>query len=85
MPSGGSPPERYADRRGMIAIDGANALIVVFLIVQMWLLTAALEATLGGRHETALPAAIASGVLFGGCALLFRFGTRLDRQTRAPR
>jgi hypothetical protein len=76
---------RAADRRGLTAIDGANALIVVLVIVQMWLLSAAVEAALAGRRETALPAALASGVLCAGCALLFRFVTRLDRQTRARR
>jgi hypothetical protein len=77
--------ERYEDRRGMTAIDGANALIVVLVIVQMWLLSAALEAALAGRRETALPAALTSGLLFAGCALLYRFVTRLDRQTRGRR
>jgi predicted Co/Zn/Cd cation transporter (cation efflux family) len=83
-PSEPRGPERYEDRRGMTAIDGANALIVVLVIVQMWLLTAALEAALAGRRQAALPAAVTSGLLFAGCALLFRFVTRLDRQTRRP-
>jgi len=78
------PPrrQRYADRRGLTVIDGANALIGLFVVVQMWLLSAALEATLAGRKESALPAAIASGVLFAGCGLLYRFVRRLDRQMR---
>jgi predicted Co/Zn/Cd cation transporter (cation efflux family) len=77
--------QRFADKRGLSAIDGANALIVIFVIVQMWLLSAALEAALAGKRETALPAAIVSGILFAGCALLFRFVTRLDRQVRGRR
>lgn len=78
-------PERYADGRGLTAIDGANALILILVVVQMWLLSAALEAALAGRRETALPAAIASGILCAGCGLLFRFVSRLDRQIRSRR
>jgi hypothetical protein len=76
------PAERPTDRRGLTAIDGANALIVLFVIVQMWLLSAALEASLAGRRETALPAALASGALLAACALLFRFVSRVDRRMR---
>ncbi len=36
-------------------------LVGVLLIVQLWLLTGALEADLGGNHRIAWPAAIASG------------------------
>ena len=75
-------PERLVDPRGSTAIDGANALIAILVIVQMWLVSAALEAALAGRDDSALPAAIASGVLCGGCFLLFRFVTRVDRELR---
>ena len=69
------------DRRRTLApaIDGAIALIAVLLIVQMWLLTAALESLLAGHREAALPAAIVSGVLFAGCLALYLFLNRLDR------
>jgi uncharacterized protein DUF6755 len=77
--------ERAPDKGALTAIDGANALIVVFVIVQMWLLSAALEAALAGERETALPAALASGVLFAGCALLWRFISRLDLRARGQR
>ena len=50
-------PERV---RGLTAIDGAMALVVLLLIVQIWLLSATLETYLEGHQETALPAAIAS-------------------------
>lgn len=81
-PRRGGRPERLVDARGRTAIDGANALIAILVIVQMWLVSAALESALAGRDEAALPAAIASGLLFGGCVLLFRFVTRVDRETR---
>jgi hypothetical protein len=68
--------------RGLVPIDGALSLIAVLLIVQMWLLTAALESYLAGHHETALPAAIVSGVLFLACLALFLFVDRIDAEVR---
>jgi hypothetical protein len=68
-------------RASITGIDGANALIAVLIVVQMWLLTAALESALAGHDDAALPAAIASGILCAGCLLLFRFVTRLDRRS----
>ena len=72
-------------RRGLAGIDGALALIVVLLIVQMWWLTASLEAYLSGHHDSALPAAIVSGILFALCLLLFSFIRRVDREGRNRR
>ena len=53
-------------KKGLVAIDGATALIVLLVIVQIWLLSAALESFLAGHSETALPAAIVSGLFFLG-------------------
>ena len=50
--------------RGLTAIAGAMSLIAVLLIVQIWLLSAALESFLAGKRHSALPAAIFSGVMF---------------------
>lgn len=72
------PPER----RGLTVIDGALALIAILLIVQMWLLTATLEAFLAGHHEGALPAALVSGVLFFACVGLYLFVEGVDREER---
>lgn len=68
--------------RELTAIDGALALLAVILVVQMWLLTAALEAFLAGHRQTALPAAIVSGVLFAACGALYLFVRGLDRRAR---
>jgi 4Fe-4S dicluster domain len=67
---------RYARRQPM-------ALIAALLIVQMWLLTATLEAFLAGHREPALPAAILSALLFGACFSLYLFIERVDR-ARSP-
>lgn len=69
-------------RKRLVAVDGALALIAVILIVQIWLLSATLDAFLAGRHRVAWPAAIASLVLFGGCFGLLRMVMSSDRQRR---
>jgi predicted Co/Zn/Cd cation transporter (cation efflux family) len=65
-----------------MAIDGAMALMVVLLIVQVWLLSAALDAYLAGYREAALPAAIVSGILFLVCLGLFLMIDNVDRRVR---
>jgi hypothetical protein len=65
----------------LTVVNGAIALVAIILIVQMWLLAATLESFLAGHPEAALPGAIASAVLFAGCAALDRLVTRLDRAT----
>ncbi|HET9480642.1 MAG TPA: DUF6755 family protein [Candidatus Polarisedimenticolia bacterium] len=85
MPSEPSAPPAGSPRN-LTAITGAVALIAIVLIVQMWLLTAALDAFLAGHRETALPAAIASGVLFSFCFLLYLSLQRIDvRRREVPR
>jgi hypothetical protein len=63
-------PER---RRSLTAIDGAMALIIILLMVQIWLLSATLESFLGGHRDVALPAALVSGLILIGCFALYLF------------
>jgi hypothetical protein len=76
--------ERSKQRRGLVAIDGAMALIVVLLIVQIWLLSATLETFLAGRTGAVLPAAIFSGLVFLGCLALDFFVTQVDQESPKP-
>jgi hypothetical protein len=71
-------------RRGLAAIDGAMALTVILLIVQIWLLSATLEAFLAGHSGSVIPAAIFSGVLFSACLTLNVFVDRIDQSSRRP-
>jgi hypothetical protein len=64
-------PERHGRRLG--AITGALALIAMLLVIQMWLLTATVDAYLAGHAEVALPGAIASAVLLLACLALYIF------------
>lgn len=69
-------------RRGMTVINGALCLIAILLIVQMWLLTAALESFLAGHPEGVLPAAIVSALLFLTCCGLYLFIERAGSEER---
>lgn len=71
-----------ARKQALTAIDGAMALIVLLLVIQMWLLTAALELFLAGHRSATVPAAILSGLLFAGCYALYRFVLGIDRRHR---
>ncbi|HEV2104057.1 MAG TPA: DUF6755 family protein [Candidatus Acidoferrum sp.] len=69
-------------KKGLVAIDGVMALIVLLVVVQIWLLSAALESFLAGHAETSLPAAIFSGLLFLSCVGLTLFASGIDRDSR---
>jgi hypothetical protein len=73
---------RVSQTRGLTAIDGAMALIVLLLVVQMWLLSATLDAYLAGHGDAALPGAVISGVLFLACGGLYLFVIRLEKLRR---
>jgi hypothetical protein len=68
-----------ARRRRRVAIDAALVLVVLLLMVQMWLLTATLEAYLAGHTETALPGMLSSLGLFLTAFGIYRLVSRLDR------
>ena len=74
--------EPSKQRRGLVAIDGAMALIAILLIVQIWLLSATLETFLAGHSGAVVPAAIFSGLIFSGCLALDFFVTRVDQDSR---
>jgi predicted Co/Zn/Cd cation transporter (cation efflux family) len=72
-------PRAGARRRRRVAIDAVMFFVIVLLMVQMWILTAALESFLAGHAEVVLPAFLASLVLFAVCVALYVLVLRLDR------
>ncbi len=76
--------ERSKQRRGLVAIDGAMALVIILLIFQIWLLSATLETFLAGHTGAVLQAAILSGLVFLGCLALDLFVMRVDQESRKP-
>ena len=69
-------------QRALTAINGAVALVIVLLMVQIWLLTSTLESFLVGHRETAIPAALISGFQFLACVGIYLLVDRLDREAR---
>ena len=64
-------------RRRITALDGITALLILLLIVQVWLLSATLDAFLAGHGNAALPGAICSGVIFAAVIGLYLFAQRI--------
>jgi predicted Co/Zn/Cd cation transporter (cation efflux family) len=71
-----------AQSRGLSAITGVMALIVILLVVQIWLLSATLDSFLAGRHSAAIPGAIVSGIIFAVCFGFYLFVERIDKHSR---
>lgn len=76
--------ESRPTQKGITAIDGALALIIILLVVQIWLLTATLEAYLAGHHTVVLPGLGVSAVLAAACVSLYGFVRRVDREVARP-
>ena len=53
-------------------------LVLILVVMQLWLLTATMNAFLGGNHTIVWPAAAASTVCLGLNAGLLRYLIRLD-------
>ena len=66
-------------RRRTTALDGTAALEILLLMVQVWLLSATLDAYLAGHTDAALPGAVCSGLIFAAAAGLYWFVRRIDR------
>ena len=68
--------------QGLTAIDAVLALVVILLVIQMWLLSATLDAYLAGHTDAALPAAIVSGLICAACFGLYGFVRKIDHSAR---
>lgn len=56
---GGRPPRASRGQR-MTIVNGILVFVVLIVVLQLWLLTATMNAFLGGDHAIVLPAALAS-------------------------
>jgi hypothetical protein len=69
-------------QQGAVLFAGVLVLIATLVIIQLWLLTAALEALLARSYDLLLPATIASLALFVMNALLLGYVVAFDRKVR---
>ncbi len=54
------PTNRFVRSRRMTIVNGILFFVVLLVVLQLWLLTATMNAYLGGDMAIALPAALAS-------------------------
>ncbi len=66
--------------QGTTLFSAILILIATTVVVQLWLLTVAMEALLSGKHQILLPSAAGSTVLLLINAGLLRYVFRFDRE-----
>ena len=69
---------RFARSQRMTIVNGALVLAVILVLLQLWLLTATMNAFLGGDTAASVPAALASLACLGVNLWLLRYLYRLD-------
>jgi len=75
-------PRTFSRRQRTPIVQGMLAFVLILVILQLWLLTATMNAYLGGDDSIVWPAALASLACFGLNAGLLRYLRRLEK-TRA--
>ena len=70
---------RFSRAQKMPILSGIVAILVLIVVLQLWLLTATMNAYLGGDRSAALPAAAASALCFVLILGLLRYVYRFDR------
>ena len=71
-----------ANTRGTTLMTAICTFIAVLLIIQIWLVSAALEALLGGEQGVLVPAALASLALFAVNGGLLLHALHFDHRAR---
>ncbi len=69
---------RFSRAQRMTIVNGILLIVVLIVVIQLWLITATMNAFLGGNDAVAVPAAIASLVCLGLNGGLLRYLYRLD-------
>lgn len=69
---------RFVRAQRMTIVNGVLLVVMTIVIVQLWLLTATVNAVLGGDWSIAVPAGVASLVCLGLNLGLLRYLYRLE-------
>jgi hypothetical protein len=69
---------QFARSQRMTIVNGILVFVIILVVLQLWLLTATMNAYLGGDRVIAVPAAIASAVCLGLNLGLLRYLYRLE-------
>ncbi|PYP84806.1 MAG: hypothetical protein DMF61_18675 [Blastocatellia bacterium AA13] len=70
---------RFTREQKTTIVYGILSLVLILVVLQFWLLTATMNAYLGGDESVILPAALASIVCFALNAGLLRYVYGLDK------
>jgi hypothetical protein len=70
---------RFSRSQRMTIITGILSLVMIIVILQLWLLTATMNAYLGGDESVLWPAALASLICLGLNGGLLWYLNRLER------
>ena len=73
---------RFSRDQRTTIIYGMLAIVLVIVMLQLWLLTATMNAYLGGDEAVILPAGLVSVVLCGLNVGLLRYVRRIERVSR---
>lgn len=78
-----APAKRpFSREQRLTIIQGMLVFVLIIVVLQLWLLTATMNAWLGGDESIVWPAAAASAAGLAMNAGLFLFLTRLERMRR---
>ena len=61
-------------------VYGILSIVLIIVVLQLWLLTATMNAFLGGEESVIIPAAIASAICFGLNAGLLHYIYLMERR-----
>ena len=75
-------PRTFTRRQRLPIIQGMLAFVLILVVLQLWLLTATMNAYLGGDDGVVWPAALASLFCFLLNAGLLRYLRRLETRRR---
>jgi hypothetical protein len=73
----------FSREQRVTIIHGMLIFVLVLVVLQLWLLTATMNAWLGGDDSLVWPAAAASAACLGLNAGLFRYLVRIERTRKA--
>ena len=71
---------QFSRQQKLTIVSGILAIVGVIVILQLWLLTATMNAFLGGEETVILPAAIASAVCVALNTGLLRYLYKMERR-----
>ena len=71
---------QFSRQQKLTIVNGILAIAGMIVILQLWLLTATMNAFLGGEESVIVPAAIASAVCVALNAGLLRYLYRMERR-----